>query len=83
MGDWGEEKRPKFLDVFGSLDLFGSVLKRSDAFGCNRMRFGAFGFVWTIPEIFGFLVIFWTILIIFGWILILGAYYYAEIQCLS
>ena len=34
--------------------MFGPVRMCSDAFGCNRIHFGALGCVQTLPEKFGF-----------------------------
>ena len=48
----------KFREVLVNLSMFSDVFEhvqiRSDAFGCNRMHFGALGCVRTLPETFAF-----------------------------
>ena len=55
------------------LKVVGHVRTCSDAFGCNRMHFGALGRIRALPEIFVFFGFFRTI---FGRFWTLGAYYW-------
>ena len=58
--------------------MFGPVRMRSDAFGCNRIHFGALGCVRTLPEIFGFFGFFLNDFDVFWIFRPRGAYYFAE-----